>query len=124
MSATRLRTVKLLSEITDDYFYLEDLIDKLGMNQATESKALRNAREQVRISSITGKFSLLFFKMHQIPTRLRRPSDFSRTAPNSGCSTPQDRRRMLCPNRAVDKPGKHSIFFFYEALTDLCHSGL
>ena len=58
MSATRLRTVKLLSEITDDYFYLEDLIDKLGMNQATESKALRNAREQVRIFSRTGKFHL------------------------------------------------------------------
>ena len=40
--------MKLLSEITDDYFYLEDLIEKLGMNQATESKALKNAREQVR----------------------------------------------------------------------------
>ena len=38
MSVTRLRTVKLLSEITDDYFYLEDLIDKLGMNEATESR--------------------------------------------------------------------------------------
>lgn len=48
MSVTRLRTVKLLSEITDDYFYLEDLIDKLGMNEATESKALRNAREQAQ----------------------------------------------------------------------------
>ena len=51
MSATRLRTVKLLSEITDDYFYLEDLIEKLGMNQATESKALKNAREQVKTLS-------------------------------------------------------------------------
>ena len=50
MSATRLKTVKLLSEITDDYFYLEDLIEKLGMNHATESKALKSAREQVRIS--------------------------------------------------------------------------
>ena len=48
MSATRLKTVKLLSEITDDYFYLEDLIEKLGMNHATESKALKSAREQVR----------------------------------------------------------------------------
>ena len=50
MSATRLKTVKLLSEITDDYFYLEDLIEKLGMNHATESKALKSAREQVRFS--------------------------------------------------------------------------
>ena len=56
MSATRLRTVKLLSEITDDYFYLEDLIEKLGMNQATESKALKNAREQVRTLSTMPSF--------------------------------------------------------------------
>lgn len=59
MSVTRLRTVKLLSEITDDYFYLEDLIDKLGMNEATESKALRNAREQVRIASTSMKLPIM-----------------------------------------------------------------
>ena len=72
-----------------------------------------------------GEISLVLFNMHQIPTRLRRPSDFSRTAPNFGCSTPQDRKRT-CPNRAVDKPGKHnnSMFFLYEAITDLFHSGL
>ena len=47
MSVTTLRAVKLLSEITEDYFYLEDLIEKLDMNKATESKTLKNAREQV-----------------------------------------------------------------------------
>ena len=64
MSATRLRTVKLLSEITDDYFYLEDLIEKLGMNQATESKALKNAREQVKISST--KPNLIWYLYHYV----------------------------------------------------------
>ena len=52
MSATTLRAVKLLSEITEDYFYFEDLIEKLGMNKATESKTLKNAREQVCVMYI------------------------------------------------------------------------
>ena len=68
MSATRLRTVKLLSEITDDYFYLEDLIEKLGMNQATESKALKNAREQVR-TELMPSFDLI----HQFCLRTPGP---------------------------------------------------
>ena len=49
MSVARLRTVKLLSEITEDYFYLENLIEKLGMNTATDSKALKNTLEQASI---------------------------------------------------------------------------
>ena len=73
MSVTRLRTVKLLSEITDDYFYLEDLIEKLGMNQATESKALKDAREQVRMLSTSVNLpSCYCFGMCFIP-----PSFFS-----------------------------------------------
>ena len=84
--------MKLLSEITDDYFYLEDLIEKLGMNQATESKALKNAREQVKISST--KPNLIWYYIIMFTnTRPRKPSDFSRTAPSFGCNTPHDRKR-------------------------------
>ena len=92
MSATRLRTVKLLSEITDDYFYLEDLIEKLGMNQATESKALKNAREQVRTLSAMPSFDPVHHPVYD--TRPRMPWDFSRTAPSFGCNTPHDRKRI------------------------------
>ena len=103
MSVTRLRTVKLLSEITDDYFYLEDLIEKLGMNQATESKALKDAREQVRILSTSVNLPSCYF-VTKISTRLKKPLDSSRIAPNFGCSTPQDRKRM-CSNRAFHTDG-------------------
>ena len=93
MSMTRLRTVKLLSEITEDYFYLENLIEKLGMNKATDSKALKNTLEQASISfnvdsAIPAKCQTCPFKK----IRLGRPSDFSRTAPTFGCNTLESRK--------------------------------